>query len=100
MILFARTGSLAPGKETEAIGFAQEMCSYIKQTIGLDVEAFVPIGGNPMRVGWVSRHDNLQNVEDATEGLLADAGYNKRVKDAADLFIAGSMEDVLWRSIG
>ncbi len=100
MILFARTASIAPGKNAEAMAFGQEICSYVKDLIGVDVEMYTPIGGNPLRIGWVGNYDNLQALEDTLEKLAGDSGYNNRIEEAGSLFIAGSMEDVIWKSVG
>ena len=97
MILFARTASIAPGKNAEAMAFAGEICGYIKDTVGLDVGVYVPIGGNPLRIGWVADHDNLQSLEDTLEKLAGDSGYNDRIEEAGNLFIAGSLGDMLWK---
>jgi hypothetical protein len=100
MILFARTASIAPGKNAEAMTFAQEICGYVKEVVGVDVALYTPIGGNPLRIGWLADYDNLQALDDAFEKLAGDSGYNDRIQEAGSLFIAGSLEDTIWKSVG
>jgi hypothetical protein len=45
----------------------------------------------------VADHDNLQSLEDTLEKLAGDSGYNDRIEEAGNLFIAGSLGDMLWK---
>ena len=99
MIAFKRTASIAPGKMAQAIGFAQEIKSYLKRSYDIDLEIQVPIGGNPNRIGWATRYTDLAAYDAATAQMTADKAYWEMVSKASDLFIAGSVEDTLWRSV-
>ncbi len=99
MIAFYRTVCVAPGRTTDAMTFAKEIAGYIKNTFGLDVEVMLPIGGNPMRVGWASRYQDLGALDAMSAKMLGDKKYLEKVAKASDCFIAGSMMDSIWRTI-
>ncbi len=99
MITISRTASIAPGKTASTIGFAKEVAAYIKQNYGVDLEVMIPIGGNPLRIGWVGRYKDLAAWEDLTAKGLADPAYMQMVAKGADNFIPGSVHDSIWRSL-
>jgi hypothetical protein len=82
VIYHYRSVSIAPGKLGSSLAFAKEVTGFVKERTGVDVTIAMPIGGNPNRIGWAGRYENME--------LLA---------KAADLFIAGSAHDELWRSV-
>jgi hypothetical protein len=99
MITFYRSASIASGKVPSALGFAKEISAYVKDKVGVDVGIAVPVGGNPNRIGWAARYDNLAAMEAATDKLMADPKYLELVSKGADNFIAGSVHDEIWRTI-
>jgi hypothetical protein len=99
MIAFYRSASIATGKWTNAMAFAKEITAYIKDTTGVDVSVAVPVGGNPMRVGWAARYENLGAFEATMGKLMADPKYVELAAKGGDNFIAGSVHDEIWRTI-
>jgi hypothetical protein len=77
--------------------FARELAAYVKTTHGTDVQVGMPIGGNPQRVGWSARYDNLGALEAIQTKLLADQKHMDMVARGADNFIGGSVHDEIWR---
>lgn len=99
MIAFYRTAGIAPGKTASTIAFAHEIAGYIKDAYGVEVEVLMPIGGNPMRIGWASRYKDLAGLDATTLKMLGDKKYMETVAKASDCFIPGSVQDSIWRTI-
>lgn len=98
MISFVRTGAIAPGKGAAAFAFAQKIVTHWKPNFNRDIELMRPIGGNPNRIAFVSRYENLTEFETTLTKSMADKGYMELLASAADLWIAGSLNDEVWRS--
>lgn len=99
MIVFTRTANIAPGQTLSAMVFAREIVGYIKKTTGVQLEVMVPVGGNPNRVAWTTRYENLGSFEQFQSAVSADMTYLQMVAGGADNFIAGSVEDAIWKLV-
>jgi hypothetical protein len=96
MIVFVRTANFARGKTAEAIAFAQKIAEHIKDKHGVELQILLPVGGNPLRVAWTSRHDSLADVEQLLGKLMADQDYMNMVREGGENFIEGSINDQMW----
>jgi hypothetical protein len=99
MIAFYRSSTILPGKLTNAVAFAKEVAACAKDVTGVDVSVAMPVGGNPMRIGWAARYDNLGAFEAAMGKLMADPKYLGLVAKAGENFMAGATHDEIWRAI-
>jgi hypothetical protein len=99
MITFTRTASVAPGKNLSAISFAREIVAYIKNKVGVEFEVLVPVGGNPNRITWSCRYQDLAAYEKATTTMAADMQYMQLALSGTENFIAGSFCDSIWRVV-
>ena len=99
MIHFVRTVSVAPGKMADAMTFAKKVASYLAKKPGIKVEVSVPVAGNPNRVGWHSLHQDLAEFESTMNKISSDSKYAELVREGAALFVPGSTNDALWRTI-
>jgi hypothetical protein len=97
MIAFHREASIAPGKIPGALAFAHEICAYLKSAHGIDVSVAMPVGGNPHRVGWFSRYENLGAMEAKQAAYMSDPKFMEMLAKSADLFISGSVRDDIWK---
>jgi len=97
MISFVRTVSVAPGKMGEALKFAHDIVDYFKKNFETELSVAMPIGGNPNRIAWITRYDGLAELESMMGKMMADADYNAMVAKNSGLFIAGSINDEIWR---
>lgn len=99
MIRFVRAASIAPGKLGDSVVFAKQIVDYIGKNFGVKLEVMLPIGGNPNRIAWRTEYANLAALEDFTTRSAADPKYMELVKSGATNFIAGSVNDSIWRTI-
>ncbi len=99
MITFYRIAGIAPGKTAAAMGFAHEMAGYMKLNYGVELEVMMPVGGNPQRLGWAARYADLAALDAVAAKLLGDKRYWEVVGKASDCFVAGSMQDSIWRTV-
>jgi hypothetical protein len=91
--------SIAAGKTTNAIAFAHQIAAYMKEAYGLELEVLLPIGGNPQRIAWSTRYNDLAAFDAVSSKLLTDKHYWEIVGKGTENFIAGSMRDSIWRVI-
>jgi hypothetical protein len=100
MIHFVRTASVASGKMADAMAFAKKIASYLaKKQPGVKIEVSVPVAGPPNRIAWHSQHRDLADFETVMNKISADSKYADLVREGATLFLPGSTNDALWRSI-
>jgi hypothetical protein len=98
-IYFSRAASIAPGKLAEAMAFAQDMVKLAKGINGVELILLVPLGGNPNRVAWVSRYDDLADFDAKRKKIMSHPEYLAALPKAAQLFTGGSVHDELWESV-
>jgi hypothetical protein len=75
------------------------VASYIKAKSGLEVKIAMPVGGNPNRISWYVQYESLAVLEDTQVRLMQDQKYMEMIARAADNFIAGSVQDEIWRQL-
>jgi hypothetical protein len=97
MISFYRSAGIAPGKNSSALLFAREVVAYVKEKVGIEVQIAVPVGGNPNRIGFAVRYENLAALEAAQVKLTSDPKYMELTAKGAENFVAGSFHDEIWR---
>jgi hypothetical protein len=97
MIAFSRSAVIAPGKTASALAYARELAKTVHSKTGVDVQIAVPIGGNPSRVCFLAQYENLGALEKAQGQLMSDTGYLDVVAKGGDNFVAGSLQDEIWR---
>jgi len=98
MISFTRTGAIAPGKGAGAFAFAQKVAAYWKDNFHQELELRRPIGGNPNRIAFTSTYKDLAAFDAVSVKSMADAKYQELLGTGAELWIAGSLHDEIWRS--
>jgi hypothetical protein len=99
MIRFVRTASIAPGKLGDAIAFAKQVSVLIEKIAKVKLEVMMPVGGNPNRIAWRTEYASLAAMEEATAKLMADPKYLSLLSKGGANFIAGSVNDSIWRTI-
>jgi hypothetical protein len=99
MIAFARTASIAPGKVSDAVAFANQMAKYIKDKYGRTLQIFMPVGGNPYRIEWRTSYQDLAELESVSAKLMADTEYLGLIAKNSATFLPGSAHDEIWKSI-
>ena len=97
MISFYRSGMVAPGKMPQAIEFAKKISAFVKKSTGVDLTVGTPVGGNPNRIGWSASYEGLGAMEAAMSKLTSDPKYWDLINKNAELFVAGSIRDEIWR---
>jgi hypothetical protein len=99
MITFHRSSIFLPGKLPNALAFAKQVAAHAKDVTGIAVSVSLPVGGNPMRIGWTSSYDSLGAMEAAMGKLLADPKYLELISRAGESFMAGTAHDEIWRTV-
>jgi uncharacterized protein YbaA (DUF1428 family) len=75
-----------------------ELTAFVRESTGLDVESVVPVGGNPQRIGWCTRYKDVAAYDAAWAKLMAEPRFAQLMLKTTDIFIPGSMNEVLWQS--
>jgi hypothetical protein len=99
MIRFVRTASIAPGKLGEALAFAKQVSDYLEKEYRQQLELMIPVGGNPHRIAWRAEYASLAALEEFQARTMSDPRYMQLLTQGATLFIAGSLNDAIWRTL-
>jgi hypothetical protein len=99
MIAFYRNAAIASGKVGSAIAFAQQIVAYVKDKHGVELSLAMPVAGNPNRVGWAARYENLGAFEAKMMAINSDPHYRELVAKGSENFIAGTVHDEIWRTM-
>lgn len=99
MIRFVRTSSIAPGKVGDALAFAKQVSEFIAKQYGVKLEVMLPVGGNPHRVAWRTEYATLGAMEEFNAKIMADPKYLEILAKGGANFIAGSVNDAIWRTV-
>lgn len=99
MIYFLRSATIAQGKMVPAMAFAREIAEFIKTKAGVDVKIGMPVGGEASRIGWFAEYKNLAELDEFQTKLLRDSEYLALTSKGAENFVAGSLQDFIWRLI-
>jgi hypothetical protein len=92
----ARIAKDIPG----ALGWAQEIASFIQNKTGNEIEVLARTGGT-QDIVWLQRFQDLAAYEKAQESIQSDPDYWARIKQAEDkgLFDVASVEGGIWRQL-
>jgi hypothetical protein len=99
MIAFYRNVAIASGKLGSAIAFAQQIVAYVKDKHGVELSLAMPVAGNPNRIGWAARYENLGAFEAKMTAITGDPHYREMAAKGSENFIAGTIHDELWRTL-
>jgi hypothetical protein len=99
MIRFVRSASIAPGKLGDAIAFAKHVSDFVKRQYGVPLEVMLSVGGNPNRIAWRAEYESLAAMDAMQSKMLADREYLDLVAKGSGNFLAGTVNDVIWRTI-
>lgn len=97
MYQFVRTANVQSGKFGEALAFAKEVVEHLAKTHDLQLEVSMPVSGNPYRLCWSNRFENLSQFEEFQTRLMGDAKYREILGKAGSIFISGAGVDEIWR---
>ena len=100
MIMFSRTADISPGNIGSAVVFATEIAQLFEELTGVKLTLMTPVGGNPNQMIWRGTYENLGAMETAMETALASEAYHAKVASGTDLFIAGTVRDSIFKTVG
>jgi len=100
MITFTRVAEIAPGKFREAMEFAAAVSKHVGEKHAMKLAVSLPFGGNPNRIQWASQYATMAELDAVASKLAADVDYMALIAGSANVFIAGSVFDEIWRSAG
>jgi hypothetical protein len=99
MIRFVRTATVAPGKLADALVFAKQIAEYLGKNHGQKLEVMVPVGGNPIRIAWRTEYASLGALEEFMTKTMSDPKYAELLKTGGMNFVAGSLNDSIWKTL-
>ena len=99
MYLFTRSVRFAPGHLADSMAWAVGMADRVNTGTGLDVRLFSRVFSPGLgTVAFATFVDGLQELHDANDALLADAGYLAAVDEGA-AFVEGNPDDALLQIV-
>lgn len=83
-------------RQQKAVEWAKSIGQYVDGRFGLsNVECGVEIYGSSGRIYWIGRVSNLESLGKGAEQALTDQGYQQMLQTGADLFVPGSVQDIV-----
>lgn len=93
-VVFTRIGTPHPGKQAQAFEFAKKRAAAVNAAYGTEAEVHVRFGGPLGQVVMVSRHKNVQELEDIKRRVIEDAASGKIPVAPEGVF--ATVEDAIW----
>ena len=99
MITWIRSAAIAPGKVPEAFAFVKKASDLIERKHAISIVVSRPLAGNPTRIFWHARHDDLQAYERDHRTINTDGEFLQMLGEASHCFIAGTTHDEILQTI-
>ena len=100
MIRWMRSAQVARGCQARAMQYAKEMAEFAQKYDGVGAcTASVDAFGQSMTVRWMIDYEDLATLEKAMNQLFADQEYWASIEKNKELFLEGSVQDVVMRAI-
>ena len=99
MIRWTRSAQIASGKFPQAVQFAKEIADYSNKKYKTQTSVYMDSVGEFGRIRWFCDFTDFAAWEKIGGQLMADQEYLKKVNQAADLFVHGSVFDTVMRAI-
>ena len=101
MIRWMRSARIAPGKMVEAIQFATEIVEYTKKKYegAVDTGVFADSFGEVGTIRWYADYADFATWEKVQNQIVADPEWWQKMDAIKDLFIPGTVHDVVMRSL-
>jgi hypothetical protein len=99
MITIMRTAACPPGKRGDALAFANQIAKYLNEKYSGSVEVLTPVGGNLDRIAWRLNYESLAQYEAYIGKFLADPDLVEMATKGLAIFLPGSINDDIWRTI-
>ncbi|MDR2239898.1 MAG: hypothetical protein LBE33_05590 [Zoogloeaceae bacterium] len=96
-VLFTRTGTPYPGRQSDALKFAKARRDAINQKFGLKAKVYVRFGGDVGQVVMIEEFPDLAAVEKVKRGAIASAAAVQFENAPSDVF--QKIEETAWLSV-
>lgn len=92
--IFTRTGTPLPGKQAEAFEYVKKRAAAVNAAYGTEAEVHVRFGGPIGQLVMISRHKNVQEIEDIKRKVIDDT-TSGRIPTAPES-VFSHVEDAIW----
>ncbi len=96
MVRFQRSVVPTIGKFPEAVEFAKQITNYIKGKYKTDTSVYTRSDGT---LYWITNYEDFDAFGRIRTQIVTDKEYWSMVKKASNLFVEGSVEDILLTPI-
>ena len=96
MVRFQRSVVTTVGRFPEAVVFAKQISSYMKDKYEVDIRVFAKSDGT---LFWITDYADYAALGRIRTQLLSDTEYWGMIKKAANLFVESSVEDIILNPI-
>lgn len=88
-----------PGHLADALTFATDVADYVSDLTGNQLTVAGSNWGDPGTMLFFTGYAGADSVDEAQDATMADAGYQERLAKAADIFVDGTAQAVLWKRL-
>ena len=96
MIRFQRSAMPRIGKQAQAITWAKVFAEFVTEHYGVAVQIFVESTG---KIHWITDYPSYEAYGKVRMQIVTDRDYWGTIGRSADLFIEGSMDDVVLQLV-
>lgn len=93
-VIFTRIGTPLPGKQAQALEFVKQRTAAVNAACGTTAEVHVRFGGVMGQTVMVSRHKNVQEIEDIKRKVIDGVATGKIPSAPEGVF--SNVEDAIW----
>lgn len=98
-LVMVSTASAAPGQQMDAIKWGVDLLDYNTELTGLAGMFTINAVGPFSDMSWIVSHDDAASIDQTMAKVLPDAGYQERMSQIGDMFVAGSGRQVLMAKL-
>lgn len=100
MVRWMRSARVAGGKFPQAVAWSKEMAKFAEKYQGVSsVNVFLDVFGESGTIRWVVDYQDLATLENVQNQILTDQEYWKKIGQAQDFFVDGTIHDMVMRSL-
>lgn len=98
-LVMVSAATAAPGRQMDAVRWGVDLLDYNSELTGLAGMFTMNAVGPYSDVSWIAGHDDAAAIDQMLAKVLPDAGYQERMSQIGDMFVAGSGRQVLMAKL-
>jgi hypothetical protein len=100
MIRWTRSAKVSGGKYMpQAMQWAKEVAEFVNKKYKIQVSVYMDSFGDVGTIRWFCDYEDLATMEKIGNQLITDQEYWKKLSQASDFFMQGSVYDTVMKAL-